>query len=105
MGCTDAEGQPPGGAGIHPCGRPTISLARFRSSSPSSVNRTLRLPRMNSFFPSSSSRSMSLFSGNAGDVCEKLDKGCLDFGILLEPVNLKRYDYVRLPSSTIREAL
>ena len=42
-----------------------------------------------------------LFSGNAGDVCEKLDKGCLDFGILLEPVNLKRYDYVRLPCTDL----
>ncbi len=26
-----------------------------------------------------------LFSGNANDVCERLDRGCLDFGILLEP--------------------
>ncbi len=42
-----------------------------------------------------------LFSGNAGDVCEKLDKGCLDFGILLEPGNLKRYDHLRLPYTDV----
>lgn len=42
-----------------------------------------------------------LFSGNAGDVCERLDKGCLDFGILLEPVNLKRYDYMRFPCTDV----
>ncbi len=38
-----------------------------------------------------------LFSGNALDVCERLDRGCLDFGVLLEPVDLKRYDYLQLP--------
>ena len=38
-----------------------------------------------------------LFSGNANDVCERLDRGCLDFGILLEPGDLKRYDYIQLP--------
>lgn len=38
-----------------------------------------------------------LFSGNANEVCERLDRGCLDFGILLEPGDLKRYDYIQLP--------
>jgi len=40
-----------------------------------------------------------LFSGNAGDVCERLDRGCLDFGVLLgpEPGDLARYDYMKLP--------
>ena len=42
-----------------------------------------------------------LFSGNAGEVCERLDRGCLDFGVLLEPGNLKRYDYVKLPCTDV----
>lgn len=42
-----------------------------------------------------------LFSGNANDVCERLDRGCLDFGILLEPGDLKRYDYIKLPVTDV----
>lgn len=38
-----------------------------------------------------------LFSGNADDVTEKLDKGLLDFGILIEAANTDKYNYVRLP--------
>lgn len=37
-----------------------------------------------------------LFSGNAEDVGERLEKGLLDFGILVEPGNLKKYDYIKL---------
>ena len=36
-------------------------------------------------------------SGNADDLCEKLDKGLLDFAILIEPVNISKYDYITLP--------
>lgn len=38
-----------------------------------------------------------LYSGNADDVTERLDKGLLDFGILIEPVDLKKYDYLPIP--------
>ncbi|WP_041556682.1 LysR family transcriptional regulator [Carnobacterium sp. 17-4] len=38
-----------------------------------------------------------LYSGNADDVSEKLDKGILDFGIVIDPVEKKKYDYLRLP--------
>ena len=38
-----------------------------------------------------------LFSGNADDVTERIDKGLLDFGILIEPANVKKYDFIRLP--------
>lgn len=37
------------------------------------------------------------FSGDASDVTEKLDKGLIDFGILVEPAELEKYDYLRLP--------
>lgn len=40
-----------------------------------------------------------LYSGNADDVSERLDKGLLDFGILIEPADIKKYDYLRLPAS------
>lgn len=38
-----------------------------------------------------------LYSGDASDVTEKLDKGLLDFGILVEPADIKKYEYLRLP--------
>lgn len=40
-----------------------------------------------------------LYSGNLEDVTERLDKGLLDFGVLIEPVNLEGYDYLRLPAT------
>lgn len=39
-----------------------------------------------------------LFSGNAVDVGERLDKGLLDFGIMMGPKDLKKYDCMKLPS-------
>ena len=38
-----------------------------------------------------------LFSGNADDVAKKLDQGMLDFGLLIEPFDKKKYDFIRLP--------
>ncbi len=38
-----------------------------------------------------------LYSGNGDDVMERLDKGLLDFGLLIEPVDLKKYDHFHLP--------
>ena len=38
-----------------------------------------------------------LFSGNADDVAERLDKGLLDFGLFIEPASMERYNYLRLP--------
>ncbi len=40
-----------------------------------------------------------LFSGNAEDVMERLDKGLVDFGLLIEPYDVSKYDYLRLPAS------
>lgn len=42
-----------------------------------------------------------LYSGNAEDVMEKLDRGLLDFGILIQPVDLSRYDHLELPEKDI----
>ncbi len=38
-----------------------------------------------------------LHSGNAEDVMERLDRGILDFGILIQPTNISRYDSLPLP--------
>ncbi len=38
-----------------------------------------------------------LYSGNGDDVMERLDKGLLDFGLLIEPFDKKKYDYIKLP--------
>lgn len=38
-----------------------------------------------------------LYSGNAEDVMERLDKGLLDFGLFIEPYDVTRYNYLQLP--------
>ena len=38
-----------------------------------------------------------LYSGNADDVAERLDKGLLDFGLFIGAANMERYNYLRLP--------
>ena len=37
------------------------------------------------------------FSGDTQDVTEKLEKGLIDFGILVEPAEISRYEFLRLP--------
>lgn len=38
-----------------------------------------------------------LFSGDSATVSERLDKGLIDFGIFIEPFDVSKYDYIRLP--------
>lgn len=40
-----------------------------------------------------------LFSGNADDVTERLDRGLLDFGVVIDPADLHKYDFLRIPGS------
>ena len=40
-----------------------------------------------------------LVSGNAQDITDRLDKGIIDFGFLIEPTDLTPYDFIRLPTS------
>lgn len=37
-------------------------------------------------------------SGNAPDISERLDKGLLDFGLFVAPVDLNKYEYAKLPA-------
>lgn len=39
----------------------------------------------------------NIFSGSTIEVTEQLNKGLFDFGVLVEPVDLQNYDYLRLP--------
>ncbi len=38
-----------------------------------------------------------IYSGDAECVMERLDKGLIDFGLLVGPVDVNKYDYMRLP--------
>lgn len=38
-----------------------------------------------------------LYSGNAETVCERLDKGLLDFAVVVQNIDLSKYSYLELP--------
>ncbi len=42
-----------------------------------------------------------IYSGNAEDVTEKLDRGILDFGLLIQPIDLSKYDYITMPEKDV----
>ncbi len=39
----------------------------------------------------------NIYSGNLTDVCDRLDKGLLDFAIVMNYVDLNKYNYLELP--------
>lgn len=39
-----------------------------------------------------------LYSGNSEDITERLDKGLLDFGVLIQPADISKYDYITIPA-------
>ena len=41
------------------------------------------------------------YSGNAEDVIDKLDRGLLDFGVLIQPIDLSKYESITLPDLDI----
>lgn len=41
---------------------------------------------------------LNIYSGNIDDVTERLDKGLLDFAIVMSFVDLNKYDYIKMPS-------
>ena len=42
-----------------------------------------------------------IYSGDAEHIAERLDKGLIDFGLLVEPFDHSRYDFIRLPVKDI----
>ncbi|MGG0383681.1 LysR family transcriptional regulator [Priestia filamentosa] len=42
-----------------------------------------------------------IYSGNEEDVTERLDKGLIDFGILIQPAELSKYNYINIPAKDV----
>lgn len=42
-----------------------------------------------------------LYSGNEDDVTERLDRGLLDFGILIQPADISKYNYYNIPGKDV----
>lgn len=42
-----------------------------------------------------------LYSGNEEDITERLDKGLLDFGLLIQPADLSKYNYINVPAKDV----
>ncbi|MET1173348.1 LysR family transcriptional regulator [Paenibacillus amylolyticus] len=42
-----------------------------------------------------------LYSGNEDDVTERLDKGLLDFGILIQPADVSKYNYINFSDKDV----
>lgn len=42
-----------------------------------------------------------LYSGNEEDITERLDKGLLDFGILIQPADISKYNYLNIPAKDV----
>lgn len=38
-----------------------------------------------------------LYSGNSQDVVEKIENGLIDFGVLIEPADISKYDFIKIP--------
>lgn len=56
-----------------------------------------RLPEiMNSFKQRYPHIQYELYTNNADYIREQLDRGLLDFGLLLEPIDVSKYDYIRM---------
>lgn len=45
--------------------------------------------------------SFSIYSATADDIKDRLEKGLLDLGLLAEPVEIGRYDFIRMPRQDI----
>lgn len=52
---------------------------------------------IHSFIQKNPQVTYDLYTGDADLIKERLDKGIIDIGILLEPVDVEKYDFIRLP--------
>lgn len=39
----------------------------------------------------------NIFTANADDIKERIEKGLIDLGLMMEPVDISRYEFVRMP--------
>lgn len=56
------------------------------------------LPAMQSFRVKYPKVQFQFYTNSAEYVKERLDQGLLDFGLLLEPIDITKYDYLRMPA-------
>lgn len=42
-----------------------------------------------------------LYSGNAEDIKDKLEKGLIDYGVIIEPADMDKYDYIKFPATDV----
>lgn len=70
----------------------TISIGSGELSSVSELAKMMRT--FNEQYPNVN---FNFYSGNADSIKDRIDKGLLDFGLLLEPVDIDKYDYIRMP--------
>lgn len=71
-------------------GEVSIGSGEYRSS-------TLLAQILASFHSQHPHVRYEIFSGNSDDIKERIERGLLDMGFLLEPVDVSRYAFVRLP--------
>lgn len=38
-----------------------------------------------------------VYSGNAGNICERIERGLLDIGLMSEPIDIRKYEFIRMP--------
>lgn len=43
----------------------------------------------------------NFFSGSIAEITDGVNKGLLDFGLLVAPVDMQKYDYIKLPKSDV----
>lgn len=70
----------------------TISLGIAETMATQSISETIRR-----FHRRSPAVRFDLISGNSAQVQNKLDKGLIDIGLFIEPIDLSQYDFFRLP--------
>ena len=70
----------------------TVLIGAGESDAVSFLARTARRLQM-----SHPDISYHLYSGDATSITEKLDHGLIDFGLLVEPVDISKYEYLLLP--------
>lgn len=70
----------------------TISIGSVESLTSNAILQSLK--DFNAEYPQVS---YHIFSGTGDDIKERIDKGLLDIGILLEPIHIEKYDFIRLP--------
>ncbi|KMY51402.1 LysR family transcriptional regulator [Peribacillus loiseleuriae] len=70
----------------------TISIGSVESLTSQVLSKLLK-----AFYNEYPQVSYHIFSGTGDDIKEKIDKGVLEVGILLEPINIEKYDFIRLP--------